>query len=438
MLKVLHHDKNSLVVLSAIMDVNQLAEDCAKMVEAGMLRISHGFQALEAVAYESDEVPEKGVMTPMPGLEIRRFEVMEESVVSVPSNVDAVITMYSRNELQDPLAKSWAKQFYSARPVHTCGCSFESEDASEKAAPDELKVGDFVEWNTRGSKARGKIEKIERDGRMPVPNEDMVFVGTPDNPAALIRIYRGGRPADVRVVQKFSSLTKIDKPPVEDEKEDDDKSVDVENKDVDLSVTAGMIEEAKKALEWREEFGRGGTNIGAGRARQIVNDKKLSPDTWRRVKSYFARHEKDKEAEGFRPGEEGFPSAGRIAWGLWGGDAGQSRSKVVVGALDREEERKQYDPFEQDGPADSAKPEDKLDEENTDDGKFAASDVERQNGSGGCSCQGSPKSIKAIADDFVSQMIVAGVDDLGVLAKTQVLLERTVKSLRDRLLEKYK
>ena len=38
--------------------------------------------------------------------------------------------------------------------------------------------------------------------------------------------------------------------------------------------------------------------------------------------SFFSRHEVDKEAEGFRAGEDGFPSAGRIAWGLWGGDAG--------------------------------------------------------------------------------------------------------------------
>ena len=40
--------------------------------------------------------------------------------------------------------------------------------------------------------------------------------------------------------------------------------------------------------------------------------------------SYFARHEVDKEAEGFRPGEDGYPSNGRIAWALWGGDPGKT------------------------------------------------------------------------------------------------------------------
>ncbi|GAH23876.1 unnamed protein product, partial [marine sediment metagenome] len=34
--------------------------------------------------------------------------------------------------------------------------------------------------------------------------------------------------------------------------------------DIDLTPTQGMIEEAEKALEWRKEFGRGGTDVGVG------------------------------------------------------------------------------------------------------------------------------------------------------------------------------
>jgi HK97 family phage major capsid protein len=88
--------------------------------------------------------------------------------------------------------------------------------------------------------------------------------------------------------------------------------------------TDGMVEEARKGLDWRSEFGRGGTEVGIARARDIVNRRDLSDSTVRRMKSFFARHEVDKKAEGFRPGEEGYPSNGRIAWALWGGDAGQS------------------------------------------------------------------------------------------------------------------
>ena len=82
--------------------------------------------------------------------------------------------------------------------------------------------------------------------------------------------------------------------------------------------TSGMKEEARKGLDWRSEFGRGGTEVGIARARDIVNDADLSDSTVKRMYSFFSRHEVDKKAKGFRPGEEGYPSNGRIAWALWG------------------------------------------------------------------------------------------------------------------------
>ena len=61
---------------------------------------------------------------------------------------------------------------------------------------------------------------------------------------------------------------------------------------------------------------------------QLVRKERLTPRTVRRMHSFFARHEVDKQAEGFGRGEKGYPSAGRIAWALWGGDAGFSWSKA--------------------------------------------------------------------------------------------------------------
>ena len=103
--------------------------------------------------------------------------------------------------------------------------------------------------------------------------------------------------------------------------------------------TKGMKEDAQRALDWRKEFGRGGTRVGLARANQIVNGDNLSDSTIKRMYSFFSRHEVDKKAQGFRPGEKGFPSNGRIAWGLWGGDAGFSWSKKLVNQMKNEEER---------------------------------------------------------------------------------------------------
>jgi HK97 family phage major capsid protein/HK97 family phage prohead protease len=103
--------------------------------------------------------------------------------------------------------------------------------------------------------------------------------------------------------------------------------------------TQGMKEEARKGLDWRKEYGRGGTRIGAERANQILNNENLSDETIKRMYSFFSRHEVDKKAEGFRQGEKGYPSNGRIAWALWGGDAGFSWSRKLVNQMKNEEDR---------------------------------------------------------------------------------------------------
>lgn len=99
--------------------------------------------------------------------------------------------------------------------------------------------------------------------------------------------------------------------------------------DIDFQPPKGAQEEAALGLKWREEYGRGGTEVGVARARDISNGKNLSPDTVNRMVSYFARHEVDKQGQGWSPGEDGFPSAGRIAWALWGGDPGRTWANKV-------------------------------------------------------------------------------------------------------------
>lgn len=104
----------------------------------------------------------------------------------------------------------------------------------------------------------------------------------------------------------------------------------VSQADESYKPTDEMAGEAELGLKWREEYGRGGTEVGVARARDISNKRNLSFDTVQRMNSYFSRHEIDKEAIGWEDGEEGFPTAGRIAWQLWGGDAGRDWAKRIV------------------------------------------------------------------------------------------------------------
>ncbi|NBW09716.1 MAG: phage portal protein [Caulobacteraceae bacterium] len=107
---------------------------------------------------------------------------------------------------------------------------------------------------------------------------------------------------------------------------------------IDFTPPQGVRDEAARGLEWRRQYGRGGTEVGVARARDLANGRSVSPETIARMVSYFARHEVDKEAEGWSPGEDGYPSAGRIAWALWGGDPGRTWALYLSSRMQSEQE----------------------------------------------------------------------------------------------------
>lgn len=101
-----------------------------------------------------------------------------------------------------------------------------------------------------------------------------------------------------------------------------------------------MATAARRALKWKEEGRAGGTLVGLARANQLKDREPLSESVVLRMYSFFSRHEVDKQATGFRSGEEGFPSKGRVAWDLWGGDGGYSWSRRKREQIMREREAK--------------------------------------------------------------------------------------------------
>ena len=97
---------------------------------------------------------------------------------------------------------------------------------------------------------------------------------------------------------------------------------------------------ARRALDWIGEGKAGGgfTSVGRSRASQLASGESISLDTLKRMKSFFSRHEVDKNALGFTQGEKGYPSAGRVAWDAWGGDAGFAWAESMVARAEKEEE----------------------------------------------------------------------------------------------------
>jgi hypothetical protein len=100
---------------------------------------------------------------------------------------------------------------------------------------------------------------------------------------------------------------------------------------------AGVARTARRAQNWIADgkAGSGFTDVGRARAAQLANRQPVSEETIGRMNSFFARHAVDREASGFRLGEKGFPSPGRVAWDAWGGDAGRSWARNVKRQIDR-------------------------------------------------------------------------------------------------------
>jgi HK97 family phage prohead protease len=197
--------------------------------------------------------------------------------------------------------------------------TFEGERSLERAEPDELEVGDFVEWDSSGGMARGTVELIERDGEIAVPDSDFVITGTEDDPAALIQVWRPEEedgfeywePSGVLVGHKFSTLTKIDPLPMEQDRE---------LRQVDLTPPAYMRASARRGLQWHEEGLSGdGLQPQTVREARAMSEGSVTPDKWVRIRAFLARHMVDFDAPAASPDSDDFPSPGVVAIALWGG-----------------------------------------------------------------------------------------------------------------------
>ena len=102
--------------------------------------------------------------------------------------------------------------------------------------------------------------------------------------------------------------------------------------EINLKPPAGVRAELKKGLEWHKQGHSGDGLVPAtvSWARRMANGEPISRDKAVKMRAWLARHEVDKKGKGFSPGEPGFPSPGRVAWALWGGDPAVAWSNKLV------------------------------------------------------------------------------------------------------------
>jgi len=230
-------------------------------------------------------------------------------------------------------------------------------------AVENVSIGDFVSWQSSGGTARGKIERIERDGIINIPNSSFTVEGTNDDPAALIRIYKeqddGFIATDRLVGHKFSTLTKINDLPKPSSKRneqmvaaidqaisilnqakiayeldepDDDEMEEDEYRAVDLSAPAFMRASAKRGLALHEQgySGDGLVPATVADARRMANGEALSENKWRKISPWIARHIVDLDAV---QGDE--ITAGLVAMLLWGGGSSKASARRAQAYAER-------------------------------------------------------------------------------------------------------
>lgn len=156
------------------------------------------------------------------------------------------------------------------------------------------------------------------------------------------KMFRG-RPASIIKKYELGELSLVDNPAnqnavIDIVKMADDGNLDYILKiacgDIDLKIPASVQKMARVGLEQRKEHGRGGTSVGMSSARRLAAGGTASPEFVRKVARYFPRHAVDLRATGADPGDDGYPSNGRIAWNLWGGTPGWVWARAKVRQLD--------------------------------------------------------------------------------------------------------
>jgi hypothetical protein len=108
---------------------------------------------------------------------------------------------------------------------------------------------------------------------------------------------------------------------------------------IDFTPPEGAREAAKRALDVREKkpaSQKGMTAVGLARARDLIKGVKFSPDTVRRMKAFFDRHEVDKKGSTWDEQGKGWQ-----AWNGWGGDAGYAWARKVVGQMEARDKEKE-------------------------------------------------------------------------------------------------
>ena len=104
-----------------------------------------------------------------------------------------------------------------------------------------------------------------------------------------------------------------------------------EGRGVDMKPPKGVQRAFARGLELKDDYGgKGLVPDTINWARKLADGKPVTAEKARKMHGWFARHKVDKRPNWARP-----PTAGYVAWLLWGGDPGERWVGRLVRQLDK-------------------------------------------------------------------------------------------------------
>jgi len=172
---------------SCIIDMNELCHDSAVMIDNDMGRFSHGFRALDFLEIKEGDREQTG------GFDVKSFEILEESLVTVPANPDAetqevILSLVEKGKLTSGLMKDYGAGIRGHRtlsvPVEldvkllVNGLEVKSDaDESRDKARDGEGIGSGSPEETKDVQDEGREKEAE--GKEVKSSEAAVTVGRP-------------------------------------------------------------------------------------------------------------------------------------------------------------------------------------------------------------------------------------------------------------------
>ena len=165
---------------------------------------------------------------------IDNVRLLEASVVGIPAN--------QRSYLQSALKSLRSPETKADEATRPTSEEKSETEVTSKAEAGSVIAGDWVLWsNEDGETMCGAVEYVMTEGTLGAEGSEYSIAATPEDPAALVRIYEGEEgnweATEMLVGQKVSALTKVNPLPMAEEDEETEMS------ETEKALVAGEVVE---------------------------------------------------------------------------------------------------------------------------------------------------------------------------------------------------